>query len=313
MKKNILLLTVAVIAILAIMLLGNIVLIGDKLMNLHLYVAYAYYLVLAILLIWLLVLPVLRIINAPSTPALNTKQLPDNADELYKYGLLIAANSRHIDNKTDRKAHQKSLLGKLENAKGELPQLTDIVTGEIAHRMKLIDSAIRERALSILIITALSQNGRFDFLTSIIINFRLIHEIVRLSGFRPTYNQLVRLYFEVLLASFITDLSEGFLEEIDFSAILNSVNIPAVFLRSAMDGGLSALMTMRIGYITKSYIRKGTVKALNRKENERFRREARREAIRASVKTFPALAKEGFTQVKNSSFKAVGGWFKNKR
>lgn len=310
MKKNVILLIVAIVTILVVVLLGNIVLIGDKLMNLHVYVGYAFYLILLGLLFWLVILPLLRIMNAPSTPALNVKNLPEDTDQLYKFGLLMAHNCRHIDNAADRKSHQKAFIQKLESNR-DTDRLTEVVTEEINHRMKLIDTSIRERALSILIITALSQNGRFDFITSIIINFRLIHEVVRLSGFRPTYNQLVRLYFEVLLASFITDISDGFLEEIDFSAILNSVNIPAVLLRSAMDGGLSALMTMRIGYITKSYIRKGTAKITDRKESERLRKEARREAIRLSVKTFPALAKEGFTQIKKSSFKAVGGWFKN--
>ncbi|MCD7898384.1 MAG: YcjF family protein [Bacteroides sp.] len=311
MKRNVVLLIIAIVAIVVVILMGNIILIGDKLMNLHVYVGYAFYLVLLGLLFWLVVLPLLRIMNAPSTPALHVKNLPTEKDELYKYGLLIARNSRHIENAADRRNHQKALLRKLENGNENTTLLAEIITEEINHRMKLIDASIRERALSILIITALSQNGRFDFITSIIINFRLIHEIVRLSGFRPTYAQLVRLYFEVLLASFITDLSEGFLEEIDFSAILNSVNIPAVLLRSAMDGGLSALMTMRIGYVTKSYIRKGTARITSRKENEKLRKEARREAIRMSVKAFPALAKEGFTQIKNSSFKAVGGFFRN--
>lgn len=312
MKRNLLLAIAVIIAIVAIMLLGNIVIIGDKLNILHPYAASVFYVIITLLLAWFILIPISRIINAPPTPALNTKTLPKEPEELYRYGLLVANNSRHIENSADRKTHSATMMRRLEENKENPILVSEIISEEINHRMKLIDAEIRERALSILIITALSQNGKFDFITSLIINFKLIHQIVRLSGFRPSYNQLIRLYFEVLLASFITDLSEGFLDEIDFSAILGSVNIPTILMRSAMDGGLSALMTMRIGYITKSYIRKGTVKLIDRKQSEKLRKEARQEAIRMSIKTFPSLAKEGFTQVKNSSFKAVGGWFKNR-
>lgn len=311
MKKNIFILIIAFVGILAIMLLGNILIIGDKIMNIHFSLGYLYYLLLAILLIRFIIYPLIMVFKAPPTPTLNTNKLPQEKEELYKYGMLLACNSRHIANKKDRKNHTSALIHKLENGKDNHDQLKELITHEINHRMKLIDGTIREKAKSVLLITALSQNGKFDFLTSLIINVKLIHQIVDLSGFRPSYGQLYRLYFEVFLASFITDFSEDFLDEIDFSAILGSVSVPVILLKSAIDGSLSALMTMRIGYITKAYIRKGTRKITDVKQNREFRKEARHEAIKKSITTFPALAQEGLKQINGTSLKAVGGWVKN--
>lgn len=311
MKKNLFILIIAFVAILAIMLLGNIIIIGDKIMNIHFILGYVYYLLLLILLVRFVIYPLIVVFSAPPTPRLNINKLPENKEDLYNYGMLIAKNSRHIQNKKDRKEHSSALIKRLRNEKENPEQLKEIIIHEINHRMKLIDGSIREKAMSVLLITALSQNGKFDFLTALIINIKLIHQIVDLSGFRPSYGQLYRLYFEVIVASFITDFSENFLDEIDFSAILGSVNVPVILIKSAVDGSLSALMTMRIGYVTKAYIRKGTLKITDVKENRKFRKEARQEAIKQSIKSFPSLAQEGFKQVNGTSLKAVGGWVKN--
>ncbi|MCD8260212.1 MAG: hypothetical protein LUD15_00865 [Bacteroides sp.] len=142
----------------------------------------------------------------------------------------------------------------------------------------------------------------------LIINIRMIGQLVRMSGFRPSWTQLCRIYLEVVLASFITDLSENFLEEIDFSALLSSFKIPIIFVKSVIDGSLSALMTLRIGYITRLYLVRGT--DAQTVTDRLLRRSIRQQAIKQSVMEYPSVLMEGMGKIKSTTGCAFGNWFK---
>lgn len=63
------------------------------------------------------------------------------------------------------------------------------------------------------VITAVSQNGRMDSLAVIGINHRLISDIVKASGFRPTKPQIIKLYIKVLTTSLITYITSTVLTD----------------------------------------------------------------------------------------------------
>ena len=76
------------------------------------------------------------------------------------------------------------------------------------------------------------------------------------------------------------DLDEGNLGESIMSS-LKRLEIPGVLLGSAMDGCLNALMTLRIGYITKAYLTKGAAALSGTKNKRNVKREAIKEAFGA--------------------------------
>ncbi|MCC8145224.1 MAG: hypothetical protein LIO93_02035 [Bacteroidales bacterium] len=310
MKKNLILILIVIIVITALVVADYLKWLYIKSYGIHPYVAYVYLLALLFLIIYAVVIPFWRIFTAPPVPSLRLNDLPAAKEDLYQYGLLLAKNNDYIRSKEERKKHRKEFLKLLELSKDSAEELQKSLIKEIHKRTQLINYKIKQQALSVFLITGFSQNGKFDFIANFLINFRLIHQVIRLSGFRPTYGQISRLYIEVILASFITDVSEEMLDDIDFSSVFDKINLPVIFVKSFIDGSMSAIMTLRIGYITKSYILHGTRELKKMQGNKKFRSKIRHEAIVSSLKAYPSLAKDAGSKIRKSSFNFLGSYMK---
>lgn len=310
MKRNLIIITIVILTITAVIVADYLRWLYVKFEGISPYLAYFYLLLLLVGIIYGVAIPLWRIFTAPSMPSLRISDLPEDREQLYKFGNTLANNNNYISAKDDRKSHRKELSSRLIAVKDSDSELTKILIEEIDKRNKLIDAKIREQALSVFMITGLSQNGKFDFLANLVINLRLIHQVIELSGFRPTYAQISRLYIEVILASIITDISEEMLDDIDFSTVFEKVNLPVIFVKSFIDGSMSAIMTLRIGYITKYYIMRGTKELRKIEGNKRVRSKIRHEAILSSLAAYPVLAKEAAVKIKKSSFSFFGNSFK---
>ncbi len=72
-------------------------------------------------------------------------------------------------------------------------------------------------------------------------------------------------------------------------SILRRVKIPGVVVSSALDGTVNALMTLRIGYIMRTYLQKGP-KALSGFKNKRS---VKLQAMKDALKNIPSVIVSG--------------------
>jgi len=129
------------------------------------------------------------------------------------------------------------------------------------------DELTRTAGAQVFITTAISQNGSLDGVIVLAAQSKLVFEIARVYYQRPTLRDMLYLYGNVASTAFVA----GELEDIDLSEqvqpILSSVAgsaagaIPGLqaastlFVSSVMTGAANALLTMRVGVITKQYSR----------------------------------------------------------
>ena len=354
MKRNLIIIVAIFLGIIALMLTGNIITIGEKIARVtHLwYLEYAFYGVILVLLLWLVVWPIIRVHRAPVFPVLSIDEQTDE-DRLKAFGRKLADNCAYIPDNELRQRHRKQLQVDMLHATGDLQRLRSVIQEEIDLRFKGdkqmgvigINSRIHEWAKTVFMVTAISQNSRFDTLSVMWLNYKMIESLVLASGFRPNNRQLFKIYRDILTTALITyAMSEALMktaavapfdfgdlhsdsadavgdavagdaadadavnvdpDDIGFDAqmtdteglsiysILRRIKIPGVVVGSALDGTVNALMTLRIGYITRTYLQQGE-QALTGIRNKRA---VKWEAMKESLATVPAIVAAGSSVV----------------
>lgn len=342
MKRNLIIIVAIFLGIIALMLTGNIITIGEKIARVtHLwYLEYAFYGVILVLLLWLVVWPIIRVHRTPVFPVLSIDEHTDE-DRLKAFGRKLADNCAYIPDNELRQRHRKQLQVDMLHATGDLQRLRSVIQEEIDLRFKGdkqmgvigINSRIHEWAKTVFMVTAISQNSRFDTLSVMFMNYKLIEDVILASGFRPNNRQLFRMYASILTTALITyALSEalsgtGAVRPFDFGApsaadgatdvadaatdaadaaggdgyidyedidiasemadteglsvysILRRIKIPGVVVGSAIDGTLNALMTLRIGYVTRTYLKQGPRAMSTVKDKRKVKLQAMKDAV----------------------------------
>src|SRR5690554_1608953 len=126
------------------------------------------------------------------------------------------------------------------------------------HLKRKLNKTIRSHAKTVMVSTAISQNGRLDFIRVIVVNIRMIKELVVMCGFRPSYKNLSKLVVNVFTTALI---AEG-LDNLKISDILpqSTMNmledLPLIkpIMSSVLEGISNALLTLRIGVVTRKYL-----------------------------------------------------------
>lgn len=286
MKKNLILTLVVILVLAGVLLLGNIIIIGDKIAGLFPYADFVFYGIIAILVFFFILLPFLRVFLSPQIPALDEEGVNQLSEkELYNLGVILAKNNYYITDSEKRKEHTTELKDFFDRNYGEKDVSIQRISTELEKRYHSLNEQIHTEALTAFVITGLSQNGKLDFITLLIINFRLVKKVVHASGFRPSYKQLIWVYYNVLGSTILTSLSDDMLEDLDLTTLTQNIKIPGFVITSFLDGMLSALLTLRIGYITKFYLVKGG-KGFNKKV-------ARRYGIKNARREITGIAKKG--------------------
>lgn len=341
MKRNLITLSVAVILLFFIFLLSNIITIGDKLGEASPLLEWIFYTLILGLIANYLLWPIIKLWKSPSFPALNIDGVCD-LSQLKNFAKQLINNSDYITDDALRNQHQASQRAVLKRIETDADRLKSFITDEINLRIEGskglnvlgINSRIKEWAKTVFVITAVSQNGKMDSLAVIGINLRLISDIVKASGFRPTKPQIIKLYIKVLTTSLITYITSTVLTDAmdfdptdavdDISNISeNSVDIDGfdlgtslvtklrklplagVLLESAIEGTVNALMTLRIGYVTKAYIMQGP----NALSGIQAKRKVKRQAIKDSFKAFPSVIANTGAMVGNNVVKVLTFFF----
>lgn len=358
MKKTLILISLLFVVITIIVILGNVIIIGEKITAVIgvPYLEYFFYIALFALLLYLVLYPMYRIYTTPEFPVLTIEeQEAGTSDEAYKKRLFSFAN-RICSNcyylpESKRGVHQAALRKDLELLKtnDDLEGLKAFLQQELDIRLKGVDRRIMNYSSKVFIVTAISQSDRFDALTTLILNYRMIDDIIRASGFRPTKAQLVKQYARVLIASFFSyfvsgaintegieiqladtadgvadgidsslmdgvsdsvsdmdvsavdgmdieitdldlaafDLADVNIGNVDFTKIMKSIKIPGVAIDSILDGIANTIMTLRIGYVTRAYLKKGAKELKGVKGAH-----VRKDAMISALKKFPVLLAE---------------------
>lgn len=262
-------------------LLSNVLAVGERLRNIHVYVEYAFY-GLSVILFYVLIVNPIRVIAFSPTFTVDAMLSDDvKRHKIYRDAAVVLMRNENITD--DDKALLKSTL---HNQVELRTSLTTVFNTTIKEN---INKTIVKNSKSVLITTALSQNGNLDMLSVLAINLRMIKEIVELSGFRPSYPYLAKLSLNVLVTSLI---AEG-IEEIDIAEYMPTkvgetlTDIPFLkTISSSIIGGIAnSMLTCRVGVITQKYLYNDN-KLLDKKS-------IRKMAYKESIKLMPQIITEG--------------------
>ena len=230
MKRNLLIITLLFLGSFVILLLGNIIIIGEKIASLSqvAWAEYAFYTLILVVFYAVVIRPVVRVHRAPQIPALSIDG-EWNTAQLVAFGHKLADNCNYIPKDKScpelRKLHQQRLLEGLERYATSREELVQIISKELKLRIEGgelketsgpriedmysvriigINRRIIEWAKSVFMITAISQNGKLDTVSVLYMNYKMIEDVIVASGFRPTRQQLFRQYVNILVTSLMT-------------------------------------------------------------------------------------------------------------
>lgn len=249
MKRNLLIITLLFLGSFVILLLGNIIIIGEKIASLsHVaWAEYAFYALILIVFYAVVIRPVIRVHRAPQIPALSIDGEWDTA-QLIAFGHKLADNCNYIPkDKTCpelRKLHQQKIREDLERYATDKEELVQILSDELKlrieggelreasgprvedmHSVRIIgiNRRIIEWAKSVFMITAISQNGKLDTVSVLYMNYKMIEDVIIASGFRPTRQQLFRQYVNILVTSLMTFVASEVFKDMDSVAPFESL------------------------------------------------------------------------------------------
>ena len=230
MKRNLLIITLLFLGSFVILLLGNIIIIGEKIASLSqvAWAEYAFYTLILVVFYAVVIRPVVRVHRAPQFPALSIDG-EWNTAQLVAFGHKLADNCNYIPKDKScpelRKLHQQRLREDLERYATSKEELVQIISKELKLRIEGgelketsgpriedmysvriigINRRIIEWAKSVFMITAISQNGKLDTVSVLYMNYKMIEDVIVASGFRRRRQQLFRQYVNILVTSLMT-------------------------------------------------------------------------------------------------------------
>ena len=241
-----------IVILFLLMLTSSILNIGDRLVAIHKYAPYVFYSLCAIL-IWVLIINPIRIILfSPSLSITTTLERETiKAHKIYKSVSKNILNNPS-SNITDE---ERNALSNYSNYK-ELKEALNLVLGGSVK--KQINRIIIRNAKTVLLSTAISQNSKLDMYSVISCNLKMIKEIVLACGFRPNMKNLSKLTINVASTALIAEgLDSLKIEDILPTQTISALsNIPLLkpILSSVIQGIANALLTIRIGLVTRGYL-----------------------------------------------------------
>ena len=267
---------------LLLMLLSDVIATGEKIGKINEYLEYGFYIFSALLFYILILNPIRIILFSPSFSIVTV--LDEENKRNFKVYKKIAKNL--IDNnyipEEDIVALQSS-----ENINEIREELTRVFNSSIK---KDINRIIARNAKTVLISTAICQNGKLDMLTVLTMNIKMIKEIVLKCGFRPGYVKLGKLSVNVITTALIAESLEG----LDFNDLFPQTTanffaeVPLIkpIASSFLNGISNALLTIRIGIITRKYLFS---------DGKLTKQQIRISAIKESLQMLPGIIKDVMT------------------
>ena len=141
MKRNLLIITLLFLGSFVILLLGNIIIIGEKIASLSqvAWAEYAFYTLILVVFYAVVIRPVVRVHRAPQIPALSIDG-EWNTAQLVAFGHKLADNCNYIPKDKScselRKLHQQRLREDLERYATSKEELVQIISEELKLRIE---------------------------------------------------------------------------------------------------------------------------------------------------------------------------------
>ncbi|CCV65931.1 conserved hypothetical protein (UPF0283) [Paracholeplasma brassicae] len=280
-----------VILLFLLILVSSVINVGERLRTISVYLEYGFY-VLSVILVYFLIINPVRIILV--SPAFSIETVMDKPSRRrYQTYKKVASNLMSRDDISQKEKE------KLKNAMSEPEELQKTLNEIYNSTMKkLMNRVILKNAKTVLISTAISQNGRLDLFTVLVVNIKMIKELVVLCGFRPSYKNLAKLTINVFTTALI---AEG-LENVNINDLIpNSTanmlgEIPLIkpVMSSVAQGITNGLLTIRIGIVTRKF--------LFADSKELTRNDIRKGAFIESMKFLPILIKDSLVSLPQKFF-----------
>lgn len=233
MKKFIVTVVALLVLIVAILVLGNVITIGDKMTQVFgvPYFEYAFYILLFGLLAYLIITPIHQIYSTPEFPVMKVDEEMGDRDaekywkDLSSFASSLCANCYYLPENL-RIAHQAELARDLSEIRQrhDVDELKAFLKKEIDIRLKRVDKLIMNYGTKVFIIAAISPSDRVDSMSSLALNFRMIGDIIKATGFRPNRPQMMKQYVLIVSASLFSyyvssDITGSLVENIDMADI----------------------------------------------------------------------------------------------
>lgn len=271
MKRNLLLIIGVFIGVLVILLMGNVITVAEKLGEIchTVYAEYAFYALVSILVLAFVIVPIIKVHAAPEFPALGMGDETSDLKKLNSFGRKLVSNCGYIEDAEQRAKHQEALRAELKACAEDMEGLKTIIDREVALRfdgskemgIQGVNAKMKEWAKSVFMITAVSQNNLVDTTVVLVMNYRQIEDLVLATGFRPTRAQMFRIYANILTTTLISYCTSEVLSDLagetTLAGAMANLKIPGVISESAIQGAVNALLTLRIGYVTKTFLMEG--------------------------------------------------------
>lgn len=270
-----------VLLLLFLLLISNVISVGERLRNVHEYVEYGFY-GLSVILVYVLIINPLRIIFF--APTFSVDEILDDEKRRHK----VYKNAAKVLLKNEVLTEEdKERLKAVMNHKQELKQeLSRIFNTTMKDGIRAI---IEKNSKTVLVSTALSQNGNLDMLSVVVVNIKMIREITELTGFRPSLPRLVKLMINVLTTSLIAEgLDDAEISELlpnKISETLTDLPFIKTISNSILSGTANALLTCRVGIVTEKYLFNDS-ELLDKKQ-------IRRMAVKETIKMMPNIVAGG--------------------
>ena len=282
MKRNLLLIIGVFIGVLVILLLGNVITVGEKLGEIchTVYAEYAFYAFIVILVLVFVIGPMIRMHTAPEFPALGTGDVTSDLKKLNSFGKKLAGNCGYIEDEEARTKHQENLRSELKACTDDVAGLKMLIDREVTLRfdgnkemgVQGVNAKMKEWAKSVFMITAVSQNNLVDTTVVLVMNYRQIEDLVSATGFRPSRAQMFRIYANILTTTLVSYCTSEVLSDLagetTLAGAMANLKIPGVISESAIQGAVNALLTLRIGYVTRTFLMEGPDALAGRKRRE---------------------------------------------
>ena len=161
------------------------------------------------------------------------------------------------------------------------------------------DVMVKKTAQNVFVLTTVSQNGTLDVFTCLSMNISLINRLVELRGKRPSFGQILRLYWSVASSSVLIASADEALDDVSLGELLgmSGINATGVLLKSMTNGMLNALVTMRVGMTALRYLEVGSIEFNQNKAS--IRKEVRRKAMMRMPAVVASGIKNGILGIRN--------------
>ncbi|MBQ5926440.1 MAG: DUF697 domain-containing protein [Clostridia bacterium] len=233
--------------------------------QLHPIFGYTVSVLTAILIVIFIVRPVCKVVGARSFVTDVTGIAPKELKKRNAKALKEVSKAL-VEYNTDPKNAKFRYLGD-ENVKnislavssGDKKQMQEALKraygGEVG---SFANSLIFKSAGKVFLRTSISQNDKIDALSVLLVNLSLVKQIVGVYGYRPSQAKLLKIYVSVLRNALI---AYG-MENVNwfnvfgkfFSGVAKKIPFVDTVVDSAVQGTVSAFLTILVGYKTKRYL-----------------------------------------------------------